>query len=91
MLQILDPTNPKKIEEASSPYLGDSKGKTIGILNNHWTSMDVIADRMQNQLVEKYGVSRVNIYDIPVARAASDRVLEKAAAECDAAVIGLAN
>ena len=53
--------------------------------------MDAIADRMQRQLVEKYGASRVNLYDIPVARAASDKILKKAAEECDAAIVGLAN
>ena len=91
MLQILDPTNPKKIEVASSLSIGELNGKTVGILNNHWTSMDAMADRMQNQLVEKYGASSVNTYDIPTASAAPDRVLEKVAAECDAAIVGLAN
>ena len=91
MLQILDPTNPKTIQESSSPTLGGLQGKTIGILNNHWTSMDAIADRMKIQLTEKYGAAGVNTYDIPAVSAAPDELLEKVASECDAAIVGLAN
>ncbi len=91
MIQILDPTNPKTIKESSAPSIGDLQGKVIGILNNHWTTMDAIADRKQNQLKEKYGVAGINRYDIPVASEASTEVLEKAVAECDAAIVGLAN
>ncbi len=91
MLQILDPTNPGTIKVSASPSVGDLQGKIIGILNNHWTSMDAIAERMQTRLKEIYGAAGVHTYDIPAVTAAPDEILERAAAECDAAVVGLAN
>lgn len=67
------------------------EGRTVAILNNRWTSMDIIARALERHLKEEYGVKEVRHWDIPIARSADPRVFEEVLATCDAAVVGLAN
>ena len=60
MLTILNPVAlPRDSSGATMPLIDDLAGKTIGILSNHWKSMDRMAGRMQMQLKETYRVADV--------------------------------
>ncbi len=92
MLTILNPVAlPRDSSGATMPLIDDLAGKTIGILSNHWKSMDRMAGRMQMQLKETYRVADVRFYDVPINGAMSGEVKAAAIAECDAAIVGLAN
>ena len=92
MTIILNPVaSARDSSNATTPQIASLEGRTIGILSNHWKSMDRIAVRMQTQLREKYGAADVRFYDIPINGAMADKVKAAAIAECDAAIVGLAN
>ena len=92
MLTILNPVAaPRDAEAAGAPVAPDLRGRTVGILTNHWKSMDRMAERMALRLKERYHVAAVPLYDIPINGAMSDEVRKKALGECDAVIVGLAN
>jgi predicted GTPase len=88
---IIDPTSRIVEEEMSTLTSGDLHGKTVGILTNHWLSMDEMSKEIEKRLTADHGVKKVNFYEIPAASAAPNEVIEKAVLECDAAIVGLAN
>ena len=92
MLTILNPVaGPREPSGTTMPLLNEIAGKTIGILTNHWKSMDRMAARMQVQLKEVYKAADVRFYDVPINGAMNAAVRASAIAECDAAIVGLAN
>ena len=92
MLTILDPRgSPAGCPGRSLPCIPGLDGCTVGILTNHWKSMDRMAERMGLRLKEIYHAADVRIYDIPINGAMADAVKQRAISECDAAIVGLAN
>ena len=92
MLTILNPVaQPRDSSGATMPLIDDLAGKTIGILNNHWKSMDRMAERMRLQLKDVYRAADVRFYDVPINGAMAEAVKAAAIADCDAAIVGLAN
>ena len=60
MLTILNPVAaPRDAEDASAPVTPDLNGRTVGILTNHWKSMDRMAERMALRLKETYHAAAV--------------------------------
>jgi hypothetical protein len=92
MLTILDPVAaPRGTSGASLPVVPTLEGRTVGILTNHWKSMDRMTERMAVRLKEIYRAAAVPVYDIPINGAMADQVKQKVISECDAAIVGLAN
>jgi len=67
------------------------EGRRVGILNNGWSSMDVVARSLERFLKEDYGVEEVLHWHIPIARSVSPETLDEVVGGTDAAVVGLAN
>lgn len=92
MQTILNPlAAPRATGKNALPVIASLAGGTIGILSNHWKSMDRMATRMRTRLMQQYQLSDVRFYDIPINGAMSDAVRAAAIDECDAAIVGLAN
>lgn len=92
MLTILDPVAaPREVPGRNLPLIAGLDGCTVGILTNHWKSMDRMAERMTLRLREVHRAAEVRIYDIPINGAMADAVKQRAISECDAAIVGLAN
>jgi hypothetical protein len=92
MQTILDPVAaPRETPDRSLPLIPRLDGCTVGILTNHWKSMDRMAERMTLRLKEIHHVAEVMTYDIPINGAMADTVKQRAIRECDAAIVGLAN
>ena len=92
MLTILDPVAaPREASGMSMPVVPTLDGRTVGILTNHWKSMDCMVERMAAQLKEVYRAAAVPVYDIPINGAMADQVRQRVIGECDAAIVGLAN
>ena len=90
-MQYLDPRNPNPNQKLFVPAVGGLKGKTLGYLNNGWLSMAKIGRRIEGQLKARHGVSQVIFYDVPRSTEPPPGLLDKVAAECQAAIVGMAN
>ena len=92
-MKYLDPTGviARKSSATAITAVHDLSGKTVGILSNLWPSFEKMIGRFRDQLTEKHHVARIIRYEIPRNPAEPDALLDKIAAECDAAIVGLAN
>ena len=90
-MQYLDPRSSNPAKQLTVPAVSGLKGKTLGYLNNGWTSMTKIGEHIADPLKARYGVSQVIYYDVPRSMAPPDGLLEKVARECEAAIVGMAN
>lgn len=66
-------------------------GRVIGIVNNSWRCMNVIADELTTVLREDFGVADVVERQISAAQTLPPDMLEAMAADCDAVVVGIGN
>ena len=73
------------------PHINDLQGATVAILNNRWTSMNIISEQIGIILKEQYGVSDVLEALIPLASAAPQETFEEVRAKAQFAIVGLAN
>ncbi len=69
----------------------DLRGKSVVFLNNGWQSMNKLVDEMRGTLVNEFGVAQVLEFEVPIAAAASEAVLQQATENADIAIVGLAN
>ena len=79
------------VVHCADAVLGLLKGKRIAFVNNGWTSFTKIGGYLTSELKDRYGVANVPMYQIPPSVAPDPKLLDRIAAESDAAVIGLAN
>ena len=77
--------------EATIPQVGDLWGATVAILNNRWTSMNIIAEHLAIILKEQYGVAEVFEKLIPLASAAPEETFQEVKDRAQLAIVGLAN
>jgi hypothetical protein len=92
MITILDPVAAARDStNASTPLIATLEGATVGILSNHWKSMDRMAARMVMRLKDRHNAAEVRLYDIPINGAMKDSVKAAVIAECQAVIVGLAN
>ena len=73
------------------PRVDDLQGKTVAILNNRWTSMNIISEQIAILLKEQYGASEVFQKLIPLASAAPQATFDEVEREAQLAIVGLAN
>ena len=77
--------------EGDIPHIADLQGATVAILNNRWTSMNIIAEQIGIILKEQYGVAEVFEKLIPLASAAPQETFDEVAERAQVAIVGLAN
>ena len=77
--------------ENDIPHTADLQGATVAILNNRWTSMNIIAEQIGIILKEQYGVADVFEKLIPLASAAPQETFDEVKAKAQVAIVGLAN
>lgn len=77
--------------EATIPRMRDLRGARVAILNNQWTSMNIISEQIAIVLKEQYGVAEVFEKLIPLASAAPQETFDEVQERADLAVVGLAN
>lgn len=73
------------------PTLDGLQGKTVAILNNRWTSMNIISEQIAILLKENYGAAEVFEKLVPLASAAPHETFDEVEREAQAAIVGLAN
>jgi hypothetical protein len=91
-IYILEPTAlPLRREEPIPRLANGLAGKVVGILNNRWKSMDLLARRFERILPTHHGVTGVIIRTIPVSEAAPPGLFDEMAQKVGLTVVGLAN
>lgn len=70
--------------------LGSLEGATVGIVNNSWRCMDVIADELRRSLGRR-GVAGFDERRISAAQVLPEADVAQLAAGCDAVVVGIGN
>ena len=73
------------------PHIADLNGATVAILNNRWTSMNIISEHIGIILKEQYGVSEVFEKFIPLASAAPQETFDEVEDRAQLVIVGLAN
>ena len=77
--------------DSNIPHIDDLRGATVAILNNRWTSMNIISEQIGIILKEQYGVADVFEKLIPLASAAPQETFDDVEAKAQVAIVGLAN
>ena len=77
--------------EGDIPHIADLQGASVAILNNRWTSMNIIAEQIGIILKEQYGVTEVFEKLIPLASAAPQETFDEVVERAQVAIVGLAN
>lgn len=91
-MKILNPLGyPRAARDGKALTLSSVRGIRLGILSNHWKSMDRIAERIVQQAPSLHGIGEMRLYDVPINGPMSPGVEQRVLAECDAALVGLAN
>jgi hypothetical protein len=74
-----------------SRRLADLNGRRVGIINNSWRCMNIIADELTTRLTRDYGVVDVVEERISAAQTLPADRLKKLAEQSDAVVVGIGN
>lgn len=74
-----------------APRVGSLDGARLGIVNNSWHCMHVIADELTSRLTAELGVAEVVEERISAAQTLPDDLLDAMAARCDAVLVGIGN
>jgi hypothetical protein len=74
-----------------APRLSTVDGRTIGIVNNSWRCMDVVAAELSELLTGEHGVSGIREEKISAAQVLPPDRLAEMARRCDAVVVGIGN
>ena len=90
-MQFLDPRSPNPLKHVTLPRVRDLRSARVAFLNTGWLSMRKIGQRIEGPLMERYGVAEVAFHDVPRNAEPPDGLLDRIAAEYDAAIVGLAN
>jgi hypothetical protein len=90
-LAYLDPTSPNVERRLFVPAVSDLHRKRIAFLDNGWSSFRTIGKRTEAALRDRFGIEIFATYAIPTSCAPQPGLLERVAAEADAAIVGLAN
>jgi len=77
--------------EVTIPQINNLQGATVAILNNRWTSMNIISEQIAIILKEQYGVAEVFEKLIPLSSAAPQEIFDEVGERAQLAVVGLAN
>ncbi len=90
-IEYLDPVSPNTDKKLHVPAVGALKNKRIGFLTNGWESYNTMGKKIEQVFRDEHGISEMKRYVIPTSCAPLDGLLDQVAAECDAAIVGMAN
>jgi hypothetical protein len=74
-----------------APRLPSLDGQTIGVVNNSWRCMHVVAEELTRRLKAEHGVVEIIERRISAAQTLPPPMLEEMAGACDAVIVGIGN
>ncbi len=92
-LIVLDPTTaPREMVQAMAPVLNDLGGQSIGFLWNSKPNGDLLFERLEKLLREKYEIANVVYKRKPTASLpAKEEVIDELVGSVQAVIVGLAD
>jgi hypothetical protein len=90
-IEYLDPVVPRKADSLTVPAVEYLSGKWIGFLENGWKSFSKISVRLEELLKHHHGIAGFRRYKISSSGAPPQALFDQVVAECDGAIVGLAN
>ncbi len=92
-LIVLDPTAaPREMVQAMAPVLSGLGGQSVGFLWNSKPNGDLLFERLEKLLREKYEISDVVYKRKPTASIpANDEIIDELAGSVQAVIVGLAD
>lgn len=91
MLEYFDPTNPKRESPLIVPAISELNGKKIAFINNGWPCFTKMGIQIERELRGRYAIAAMLHHQVPPSSAPKPGLLAHIAADCDAAIVGLAN
>lgn len=92
-LVVLDPTAaPRKMDQALAPVLAGLGGQSVGFLWNSKPNGDLLFERLEKLLREKYEIASTVYLRKPTASLpATDEVIDELVGSVQAVIVGLAD
>lgn len=93
MVQILMPypESGRAVAGELAPRLASLESMTVGVVNNSWRCMHVLAEDLTRVLRDQYGVTTVLEERISAAQTLPPDRMAEFARQCDAVVVGIGN
>ena len=93
MVDVLMPyAEPAEVEAGRlAPRLSSLDGRTVGLVNNSWRCMHVVAGDLTRRLKAEHGVVEVIEHRISAAQTLPPPTLQEMAMACDAVIVGIGN
>lgn len=93
MVEILMPYAEPSASQGGlvAPRLSSLDGRTIGLVNNSWRCMNVVADELTRRLKSDHGVVEIVERRISAAQTLPPPMVEEIAGACDAVIVGIGN
>lgn len=93
MVDVLMPyAEPSQAQEGRlAPRLPTLDGRTVGLVNNSWRCMNVVAEELTRRLKAEHGVVDVVERRISAAQTLPSAMLEEMVGACDAVIVGIGN
>lgn len=93
MVDVLMPyAEPSQAEGGRlAPRLSTLDGRTVGLVNNSWRCMNVVAEELTRRLKAEHGVVDVVERRISAAQTLPPAMLEEMVGACDAVIVGIGN
>jgi hypothetical protein len=74
-----------------APRVERLRGASVGIVNNSWRCMNVVADEYRRILTEEYGVSDIVEKRISATQTLPPDMVDDLVERCDAVLVGIGN
>ena len=74
-----------------APRIPRLAGATIGIVNNSWRCMDILAEELATVLTDRFNVAEILEERISAAQTLPAGRLDRMAARCHAVIVGIGN
>lgn len=74
-----------------APRLEVATGATIGIVNNSWRCMNILADELSRKLTDVFHVADIVTEQIAATQTLPLDRLDRMAARCNAVIVGIGN
>lgn len=91
MIEYLDPAMVPPTDAVGAATVAALRGQWLAIVDNGWKSFAVISARIGALLGERHGIAGLRVYQVPTSPGPPPELFDRIAAECAAAVVGLAN
>jgi hypothetical protein len=92
-IEVLMPygESPADSGDRLAPRLSDLGGRVIGIGNNSWNCMNVLAGEYRRILLEELGVREVVEHRVAATVRLHPTMMDDLVARCDAVIVGIGN